>query len=244
LHSIARLHACAIAFENLNPLLRLPVSLDLASIEQKLVVDRRGGYCFEQNRLLAEALTEIGFKVTALAARVLWNSPDDAITSRSHMLLKVDTDDGVQIADVGFGGLTLTGAIDLQADIAQPTPHEPFRLVQDNGDWRMQALVQDEWKTLYRFDLQPQHPIDYEAPNYFLSTHPTSHFVNNLIAARALPDRRLALLNRQFTVHRLGGPSERRELAASAEIRDVLVREFLIALPEHPDLDRRLDELP
>jgi len=97
---------------------------------------------------------------------------------------------------------------------------------------------------VHPLDLQPQHPIDYEAPNYFLSTHPTSHFVNNLIAARALPDRRLALLNRQFIVLRLGAPTESRRLAESAEIRDVLVHEFLIALPDHPHLDRRLDELP
>ena len=36
LQELALLHPCAIAFENLNPLLRRPVRLDIESIQQKL----------------------------------------------------------------------------------------------------------------------------------------------------------------------------------------------------------------
>jgi len=92
LQEIHRLHPAAIPFENLNPLLGLPVRLDLASIEAKLVRSRRGGYCFEHNLLLAEVLERLGFGVTRLAARVLWNQPEDARTARGHMLLAVAVD--------------------------------------------------------------------------------------------------------------------------------------------------------
>ena len=71
-------HALAIPFENLNPLLRLPVRLDVASLQAKLVHARRGGYCYEHNLLLSAALGAIGFRVTWLAARVLWNAPETA----------------------------------------------------------------------------------------------------------------------------------------------------------------------
>ena len=67
--------------------------------------------------------------MTGLAARVLWNMPDGVVTPRSHMLLLIDLDDDAFVADVGFGGLTLTGPLRLQPNVEQATPHEPFRLM-------------------------------------------------------------------------------------------------------------------
>jgi N-hydroxyarylamine O-acetyltransferase len=237
-------HVAAIPYENLNPFLGLPVDLDLAAVERKLVHEGRGGYCFEQNLLLGEALRAIGFEVTNLAARVTWNQPEDAITARSHMLLRVELEGRSWLVDVGFGGMTPTGALQLMPQAEQVTAHEPFRLLICEGDWYMQARLPAGWKTLYRFDLQLQYPIDYRASNYFLSTHPDSHFVTGLSAARAVPGQRLALRNREFTWHPTHGESTRRTLRSAMEIREVLENEFLIRLPLHPELDDRLDSLP
>ena len=93
LRAIQLRHSQTIAFENLNPLLRWPVRLDPESLEQKLVLGGRGGYCFEQNTLLRHVLERLGFRVRGLAARVLWNAPEDAITPRGHMLLRVDVEE-------------------------------------------------------------------------------------------------------------------------------------------------------
>lgn len=95
-------HAEAIPFENLNPLLRWPVRLDAPSLQRKMVRAGRGGYCFEQNLLLSHALTALGFRVTGLAARMLWNVPEGVVTPRGHMLLCVDIDEQPYIVDVGF----------------------------------------------------------------------------------------------------------------------------------------------
>ena len=84
LQAIHRAHAQAIPFENLDPWLGQPVRLDLDALQQKLVSARRGGYCFEQNLLLSHALTALGFEVTSLAARVLWNRSRDEI-GRAHV---------------------------------------------------------------------------------------------------------------------------------------------------------------
>ena len=233
-------HAQSIAFENLNPLLGWRVSLDLPSIEEKLVRSRRGGYCFEQNALLAHALRGLGFSVTGLAARVLLNAPEDAIRPRGHMLLKVDIDGEPHIADVGFGGLTLTGPLRLATDVEQATPHEPFRIVAVESDFKLQAFVGGAWKSLYRFDLQPQHEPDYEVSNYFMSTHPTSHFRSVIVAARPVPGGRYALSNNQLTVHRLDRPSERRMLASVREVREALETLFGLSLPQTAELDPAL----
>src|SRR3546814_7643811 len=85
-------HPQAIPFENIDPLLRRPVGVDLAGLQHKLVGDGRGGWCFEQNLLFRAALTALGFRVTGLAARVLWNPPEDAITARNPLLLRVQPD--------------------------------------------------------------------------------------------------------------------------------------------------------
>ena len=44
-------HVCTFAFESLSTLLRLPVPIDLPSVEQKVLLDGRGGYCYELNQL-------------------------------------------------------------------------------------------------------------------------------------------------------------------------------------------------
>lgn len=236
LREIHRLHPRSIPFENLDPLLRRPVPLDAESLQRKLVHGGRGGWCFEQNHLLRGALDALGFRTTGLAARVRWNMPAELVTPRGHMLLLVEAEGERYVADVGFGGLTLTAPLRLVADQEQPTPHETFRLVPD-GDhaFFMQAHVGGEWKPLYRFDLLEQHTPDYEVSSWYLSTHPRSHFLSGLIAARVDEDRRYALHNASLAIHHLHGPTERTTLAGAAELRDVLGDVFGIAVPEGAD---------
>lgn len=244
LRAVVAAHVASIPFENLDPFLGVSPALDIASVQRKLVREGRGGYCFEQNRLLGDALRAIGFEVTDLAARVLWGQPDDAITARTHMLLRVEADGKSWLADGGFGGNTPTGPLELVPDVEQATPHEPFRLTRPDGDWRLQFFAAGAWQTLYRFDLQPQFPADYRISNYWTSTHPDSHFVTGLTAARAPAGRRLTLRNRQFAEHAAGDATTKRTLATAAEIRAVLQDTFLIRLPEDPKLDEMLDRLP
>ena len=243
LAALHRLHAGAIPFETLNPLLGWPVKLDPASLETKLVRERRGGWCFEQNLLFRHALEALGFRVTGLAARVLWNLPEDAVTPRGHMLLRVDLADGPWIADVGFGGQTLTGPLRLAPDVEQATPHEPFRLARAGEGFKLQSKIGDEWKTLYRFDLQEQFLPDYEVSNYFLATHPNSHFRGRLLAARSPAGRRYALLNDQLAIHHSEGTTDRRMLTTVAELKGALRDALGLHLPETPELDAALAPL-
>lgn len=243
LQSIHNCHAKAIAFENLSSLLKQPVPLDLQSLEQKLIHQKRGGYCFEQNLLLRSVLTAIGFQVTNLAARVLWNLPEGTITPRSHMLLQVEIAGDPYLADVGFGGLTLTAPLSLTPDIPQSTPHEPFRLTADGQTYVLQAYINQAWKSLYCFDLQAQQLPDYEVSNWYVSTHPNSLFVNSLIAARPDSDCRYALRNNQLSTHYLDGRIEQSILSTVAELRSTLENVFQLSLPDIADADTTLQQL-
>ncbi len=246
LETLQRLHALHtehIAFENLSPWLREPVELDIESLQDKLVRRGRGGYCFEQNLLFARALATVGFRTIGLGARVRWNVPDDVMTARGHMLLRVALPDGDYIADVGFGGMTLTAPLRLAIDVEQPTPHEPFMLSRAGDDYRLQAKVGAAWKTLYVFDLREHHRIDYEVTSWYLSNHPQSHFVTGLVAARPEPGRRHALRNNSYSLHELNGGTHTRVLTSAAELKQLLAGSFRLVLPEGHALDAKLQAL-
>lgn len=243
LEAIHLLHPQYIPFENLNPFLRIPVLLDVPSLVKKIVLEERGGYCFEQNLLLKAVLESLGFKVRGLAARVLWNQPPDAITARGHMLLLVEIDTVPYIADVGFGGQTLTAPLALEPGVTQETPHEPFRLVNIDDEYRMETLVRGEWKPLYRFGLGEQFPVDYEISSWYLSNHPGSHFVTGLIAARTEPSRRYALRNNELAIHHLDGNTERKIIRNTDELEKVLSGTFGIKLPKTESLRPALSRI-
>ena len=236
LRAIQLLHPQAIAFENLNPLLGIPVRLDIGSLQEKLIRSRRGGYCFEHNGVLLQVLRALGFRVTCLAARVVWNQPNADVPPRSHMLLKVELADGTYLADVGFG-MSPTGPLRLAPEIEQRTPHETFRLVRTDPIFTLQCKLKEEWTSFYCFDLQEQAPIDYQVANHYVSTWPTSHFVQSLIAARATPDGRYGLRNNRLSIHRLPvhqtmGESEQRTLGNTREVTAALSDLFGVTVPD------------
>jgi len=237
LRELQRLHPLAIPFENLDTLSGTPVRLDLESLERKLVRSRRGGYCFEQNLLFKHVLGRLGFEVAALAARVVWERPASEPRPRSHMVLLVTDGERRYICDVGFGGLTATAALELEPDVEQPTPHETFRVVRVGGELAVEAHIRGDWKRLYRFDLQHQEDIDIDVLNHYVMSHADSPFHSRLIAARVAPDRRFALGNGNFSIHRIEGASEQRRIADPAELRALLEQTFGIAVPATRETD-------
>jgi N-hydroxyarylamine O-acetyltransferase len=243
LAALSRLHPQAIAFENLDPLLGVPVRLDPAALEDKLVRSGRGGYCYEQNLLFMHVLRALGFSVRGLSARVLWGAAEGAVTARAHMLLCVDLDGERHIADVGFGGTTPTAPLRLDTDVAQQTAHEAFKLVRFGDELVLQAAVGKSWQSIYRFDLQEQFQADYEIVNWYQCTSPNSYFTQSLMAARPVAGARYALRNAALSVHHLDGTTERRTLRTGAELRDTLTGLFGLTLPHAADLDVLLTRL-
>ena len=238
-------HPQIIPFENLDPLLKRPVVLSAEALERKILFGGRGGWCYEQNLLLGSVLQAIGFRVSGLAARAMWNAPEGVVRARTHMLLRIDgLDGGPHIVDVGFGGLTLTGPLRLVRDIEQATPHETFRLLEaDRGEYVLQVLIAGAWKPLYSFDLQPQLLVDYEVWNWHLCHHSDSPFITNLMAARVTLDRRYGLFNNKLSIHVLNGESQHTTLATALELRATLEHLFGIELPDDPGLEALLTRL-
>ena len=221
-------HATHVPFENLDILLGRPIRLDLESLQDKLVASGRGGYCFEQNTLFAAALTEFGFDVTLLAARVRFGA--NRTLPRTHMALQVRIDDTAWLADVGFGaaGLLLPIRFD---DI---TPMRQFawtyRLAAEAGQWVLQSQRDGAWQDLYTFTLEPQLAVDFEVANHYVSTHPQSRFVQTLTVQRVTPEARHTLVNRDYSVDR-GTEVNRHSVRDEADLLDLLAGTFGLSFP-------------
>lgn len=232
LHAITQAHTSTIPFENLDVLLGRRIDLDVASLVRKLVVERRGGYCFEQNGLLLAVLADLGFRVAPLSARVRIDRPRTFIPPRTHMFVRVELDGESWITDVGVGALSLTRALRLDTTESQLSPHEPRRIVREDGRLFHQAKLGNEWSDVCEFTLEEMPPIDRELGNWFTSTHPDSHFRNRLIVAKAAEDGvRLTLLNDQLKVRARDGHAETTAITTPDALLAVLDERFGLRLP-------------
>jgi N-hydroxyarylamine O-acetyltransferase len=175
----------------------------------------------------------LGFAVTPLQARVLWERKDPSLPPRSHMLLMVDLEEGLFLADVAFGGQTPPQPLSLAVGLEQPTTHEPYRLRRTaDGELELEALMAGEWGVLYRFTLHPQHPVDFEHANWYVSTHPDSFFAQNLIAAIPGDGCRYTLFNRELRSRTPDGRVETQVLGDQHALAAALKEKFGLTIPE------------
>jgi N-hydroxyarylamine O-acetyltransferase len=234
-------HTASIPFENLEILLDRPIRLDLASLQEKLVTRRRGGYCFEQNALFQAVLLALGFRVTPLSGRVRLGVPPDVATPRTHMLLRVDLDEGLYLADVGFG-FTPTGPLRLEDGREQALHLSTYRLVRDGATWTLQIRHPEAFTPAYVFTEEPCSPIDYVVANHYTSTHPDSFFTQAPLVMRHDPENgaRYILRGREWSVRR-GADVATHPVSGSSEAVDLLARHFRIELPAGTRL-RGLDD--
>ena len=154
--------------------------------------------------------------------------------------------DGVRyITDVGFGGMVPSSPLQLDTQALQATAHEPYRLTfnEQDGSYTLWALVGEEWRGLYVFDLQVQADIDYEIGNWYVSTHPASPFLGQLKVARLAPGERHTLNNAHYAIHYLTRPSDKRVMQSADELLELLSDTFGIRGPIHPQLNATLDGL-
>jgi N-hydroxyarylamine O-acetyltransferase len=234
--SLAAIHAAhveAIPFEGLDPFLGRPVKLDLKGIQEKLLYNRRGGYCFEQNTLLKAALEVIGFSVTGLAGRVRWMSaPDSPLGPRSHMLLKIDLPQGPFLADVGFGACVLDQPLPFETGVERSTAMGTFLLTRTGDMFSLNTLQPAGWRTAYVFNLEPQVPSDYELANWYTSTNPAAPFMSTLIMERLTRDRRYKLVDKRLIVQlRDGVVADERVIGNADEFGQILDQTFRISPP-------------
>ncbi|MER7758955.1 arylamine N-acetyltransferase [Streptomyces sp. NPDC097619] len=228
---IVRAHTEAIPFESLDVLLGHPVALDVKSLEDKLVRGRRGGYCYEQNSLLAAVLERIGFEVAGRGARN--RTRGDLLLPVTHALLVVTLDGAEWLCDAGFGHQSPREPVPLARPGTEHRQGEWRYLVREGAEGERTLCLRrgDTWRELYSFSPQRHHPVDYVLMNHYSSSHPRSAFLGRVIAQRSADGPRTALVGNEFSRVHPDGREEKRTVPAG-ELIGLLDREFGIRLSE------------
>jgi len=228
LAEIQRRHIAAFAFTSVGPRLGDALPLDPTELYDRIVVRHRGGYCFEQNGLLFEVLSDLGYEPRLVLGRVLLSgNPHPGLT---HRISVVEVDGVPHVVDVGFGA---------------PGPHLPvpiggavvgsdwrrFRVVELRpGHWTMQTQTGDDWLSLYRFELLEYGASDCEVGHFYSHRSPNASFTHRLVASVILDDEVRSLQDREYWVLRPNG--EDRRTVDDADLQALLEAAFDVHVTE------------
>lgn len=189
-------HLQSVPFENLDirPLHR-EIVLDLAALEDKIVRRRRGGFCYELNGLLAEALRAIGFQVSRVSVQFTGAEPSPPF---DHMGLLVRPPDErmTYLVDVGCGRNSPARPLPLidGYEEVQVETLTSQRVQSVDGWWELHQRSDGEaWTSIYHFTVTPCEQQDFIDRCRELSTLPESHFTQGLLCSRNLPGGRVTL---------------------------------------------------
>ncbi|AJC56905.1 arylamine N-acetyltransferase [Streptomyces sp. 769] len=229
LRALHAAHSDSLGFENIDIVLGRPVLLDLEALQAKMVRQRRGGYCYEQNLLYAAALERLGFRVRGLGARIRMG--EDKVRPVTHALLKVELGGTDWITDVGFGGEALLAPIPLRDGVEERQGAWTFGVVheKETETWVLRSRHADGWFDLYAFGTERRFPVDYTVFNHYISTHPRSPFTGRIVVQKPGPELRSTLVGRELVRTRPDWSREVREVAPE-EIPGLLDTEFGITL--------------
>jgi N-hydroxyarylamine O-acetyltransferase len=237
---MTRRHVATLAFGSIGPRLGDDLPLDAESLLDRIVVRRRGGYCFEQNGLLFEVLQELGFDARIQLARVIHNQ--DVHPGLTHRVTLVEVEGRDYVVDVGFGPLGPPTPVPLPTSPAADDD-APFRVHEARpGELHMQSIVDGSRYSLYRFDLVRYGPSDCELGHFYSHRHPEATFVNNLVASLILDDEVRSLRNRQYWVVR-DTATTTTDITSAEQLRILLSDELGIRVSE-AEGRRLFDELP
>ena len=228
LTAIHRAHLRSVPFENFDICLKRAISLEPAAIFEKLVVKKRGGYCFETNGLFLMALKALGFNARALLGRVHVHGPP---TGKSHQISLVTIGEQQWLLDVGFGGSTPPLAIPLQFDQSFGSGETVLRLVKHELYGSMlQAQKDGEWNNFYSFEMNHVCAGDIDYGNYYTSTNPGSFFTTARVAAIRTESGVTTLLNHTLKIQSGGEVIEERQVEEGQVYLDMLRETFGIDL--------------
>ena len=221
---------CNVPFEDIScSRLHTPVLLDTQSLYDKIIVQNRGGFCFEMNGFFALFLKGLGFDARSVFCRIIRGR--DFIPACRHRAIIVNIKNQLYFCDVGYGGPMPAGALPLQ-DGCQALIHgELFHIHQfDEYWWTLSRTTSaGEFEKVLQFNTFPQSPLEFLAVNKDCSEDPESIFVQKLLVNLRTENGSFSLTDDELTI-REGEKTTVRKLADNRECEEVLKEYFGICV--------------
>ncbi len=217
-------HLLNVPFENLDIHWKRPILLDTSSFYQKIVEEKRGGFCYELNGLFGELLNELGFPSRMVSARVgAGNGNFGAEYDHLAILTKIGGEEF--LVDVGFGDFSAE-PLKFVSDVEQTDKNGVF-LIRKHTDEYFEVVKEsgDEWKSEYIFKNSARELAEFAGMCEFHQTSPDSHFTQGKVCSLMLENGRKTLTDKKFIETKDGEKSET-DITSEAEFIEILAREF------------------
>jgi len=214
LAGLALAHLYSVPFENLDIAAGRRLSVEPEALFDKIVVRRRGGFCYELNGLFAWLLRELGYDVTLLAGQTVHPATGEPGHPRAHLVLLVDLD-GPWLVDVGWGEV-YRWPFALRTGNEHTDPFASYRIEPHDGRWQVVERHDDEanlkpaeaWRVAYRFDLTPYELADFAEACRWQETE-SPFFTAHRVCTIGTPDGRRTLMDDRLIVREAGTRMER-----------------------------------
>lgn len=229
LQRLQRSHLLTVPFENLDIHWKRPIIIDTKKFYEKIVDQKRGGFCYELNGLFNEMLVSLGFKTRLVSARV-FNGTEHG-PEFDHAAIIVTIGDEEYLADVGFGDFTAEPLLFLQ-NVEQQDATGKF-VIRSFDDTHLEVAKQDGdgWKSEYIFQDIARDLSEFAAMCDFQQYSPDSHFTKGKVCSLMTESGRKTLTDKSYIVTQLGQRSEN-ALSSEYEFADILIREFGMKKPQ------------
>jgi N-hydroxyarylamine O-acetyltransferase len=226
LKKLQKQHLLNVPFENLDIHWKRPILLDKNIFYEKIVEEKRGGFCYELNGLFCELLNEIGFPSRMISARVA-TANDEFSREFDHMAILTEIGDETFLVDVGFGDFTAE-PLKFVFDAEQPDAAGAFVIKKHADEYFLVAKRDgDAWKSEYIFKDSAHDLTEYAEMCEFHQTSPESHFTHGKVCSMMTSEGRKTLTNKKFIETR-GGVKRETEIHSEEEFNSILAREFQI----------------
>lgn len=243
LRRLLRKHVEVFPFASVGPMLGDALPLDVVSLFDRIVTQRRGGYCFEQNALLCAVMEALKIPVKLVLGRVIYNR--DTHPGLTHRISLITLGGHRYLVDVGFGSLgpdipvPMNGA-PAAGSIYTYRVHEP-----SPGSFHLQYLKNGVQFSLYKFEQTQFGEADCELGHFYSHKHPEATFVNHLVVARMMGDETRSLRDRSYRVIGADGTSIDSSITNAAHLHELLTEKLGLRLSESESaaLLTRIDEV-
>ncbi|WP_246615768.1 arylamine N-acetyltransferase family protein [Aquimarina litoralis] len=219
-------HLLNVPFENLDIHYNRSIDLDASKFYKKIVIENRGGFCYELNGLFQILLNNLGFKSKIISARVYDSKKEDFGEEYDHLAIIVELDQNEYLVDVGFGEFTFHPLI-ITPNKVQKDPRGNFIIEGINGEYTVSKINGDIKSIEYKFTTKSRELNEFQGMCNYHQTNPNSHFTQKKLITKPINDGRVTLTGNTLKITKNNSIQENIELSKS-EYTEQLFKWFQI----------------
>ena len=209
LKELQRSHLLSIPFENLDIHYGSKIILDYQKVYNKIVVRKRGGFCYELNGLFYHLLSNLGFDCYVIAAEVFNEEKQQFGKPFDHMAIIVALENQSWLVDVGFGDGPVSpikvNVGEVQMDYVR------YWKIDNDPDENMILKVSNDtqyFKSKYLFTAQEKQLIQFFEMCEYQQTAIESPFTQKKLITILTKEGRVTLTDRKLKISTYGDIEE------------------------------------